>query len=75
MVLSATKTAIIEMAVAAAITLVHRKEIRFTPQHGVGEIIADAVKRGCRHFLIGIGGSATNDGSIGMHFRHGFGDA
>ena len=39
----------------------------------VGEIIADAVKRGCRHFLIGIGGSATNDGGIGMLQALGFG--
>ena len=67
-IVSATKTAIIEMAVAAGITLVppQKKNPLHTTTYGVGEIIADAVKRGCRHFLIGIGGSATNDGGIGM---------
>ena len=61
-IVSATKTAIIEMAVAAGITLVppQKKNPLHTTTYGVGEIIADAVKRGCRHFLIGIGGSATN---------------
>ena len=34
--------------------------------YGVGEMIADALKRGCKNFMIGIGGSATNDGGIGM---------
>ena len=34
--------------------------------YGVGEMILDAVDRGCRKFLIGIGGSATNDCGIGM---------
>ena len=37
------------------------------------KLLADAVKRGCRHFLIGIGGSATNDGGIGMLQALGFG--
>ncbi|MCB5650167.1 glycerate kinase, partial [Bifidobacterium breve] len=37
-----------------------------TTTYGVGEIIADAITMGCRHFIIGIGGSATNDGGIGM---------
>ena len=62
-IVSATKTAIIEMAVAAGITLVppQKKNPLHTTTYGVGEIIADAVKRGCRHFLIGIGGSAKND--------------
>ena len=34
--------------------------------YGVGEMIKDAIERGCRKFIIGIGGSATNDGGIGM---------
>ena len=74
-IVSATKTAIIEMAVAAGITLVppQKKNPLHTTTYGVGEIIADAVKRGCRHFLIGIGGSATNDGGIGMLQALGFG--
>ena len=39
---------------------------RFTTTRGVGEMIRDAVGRGCREFVVGIGGSATNDGGIGM---------
>ena len=34
--------------------------------YGVGEVIKDAISKGCRHFIVGIGGSATNDGGIGM---------
>ena len=62
------KTAIIEMAGAAGITLV-QPELRNplnTTTYGVGEVIKDAIGKGCRHFIIGIGGSATNDGGIGM---------
>ncbi len=61
-------TAVIEMAEAAGITLVKREELdplRATT-YGVGQIIADAIKRGCRNFLVGIGGSATTDGGVGM---------
>ncbi len=62
-----TKTAIIEMAAAAGITLVpHDKRPLDATTYGVGELIKDALGRGCRHFIIGIGGSATNDGGIGM---------
>lgn len=62
------QTAIIEMAGAAGITLVP-EELRNplnTTTYGVGEVICDAIHKGCRHFIIGIGGSATNDGGIGM---------
>ena len=63
-----TKTAIIEMASAAGLTLLPEKDRNplHTTTHGVGEIILDAMKRGCRKFIIGIGGSATNDGGVGM---------
>ena len=37
-----------------------------TTTYGVGEVIKDAISKGCRNFIIGIGGSATNDGGIGM---------
>lgn len=62
------KTAIIEMAVACGITLLSKQEQdpSETTTYGVGEMIKDALKRGCRSFLIGIGGSATNDGGTGM---------
>lgn len=61
-------TAIIEMASAAGITLVP-PELRnpmHTTTYGVGEVIKDAITKNCRNFIIGIGGSATNDGGIGM---------
>lgn len=59
--------AIMEMASAAGIALVG-KDLRplETTTYGVGEMIRDAIERGCRKFLVGIGGSATNDGGIGM---------
>lgn len=63
-----TKTAIIEMASAAGLTLVPVKDRNplHTTTYGVGELILHAMERGCRNFIIGIGGSATNDGGAGM---------
>lgn len=60
--------AIIEMAAAAGITLIATEERNplHTTTYGVGEMIKDAISKGCRHFIIGIGGSATNDGGAGM---------
>ena len=61
-------TAVIEMAEAAGLTLV-KKELRNplnTTTYGVGELIAAAALEGCRDFIAGIGGSATNDGGLGM---------
>lgn len=68
-------TAIIEMSAAAGITLVEEQERNplKTTTYGVGEIIKDAIKKGCRHFIVGIGGSATNDGGIGMLQALGYG--
>ena len=68
------KTAIIEMASAAGITLVPYKKRNplHTTTFGVGEMIADALQKGCRHFIIGIGGSATNDCGVGMLQALGF---
>ena len=61
-------TAVMEMASAAGITLVPEGEKNplLATSYGVGEMINDALQRGCRNFIIGIGGSATNDGGIGM---------
>ncbi|MCI6654115.1 MAG: glycerate kinase [Clostridium sp.] len=59
-------TAVMEMASAAGLTLVDEKNPMLATTFGVGEMIADAVKRGCENIIIGIGGSATNDGGIGM---------
>lgn len=70
-----TKTAIIEMSGAAGITQVSGKEKNplHTTTYGVGEVIRHAIGEGCRNFIIGIGGSATNDGGIGMLQALGFG--
>ncbi|MFR9062880.1 MAG: glycerate kinase [[Clostridium] scindens] len=72
--LEETKTAIIEMASAAGITLVptDRQDPLSATTYGVGEMINDAITKGCRNFIIGIGGSATNDGGIGMLKALGF---
>ncbi len=66
--LADTKTAVLEMASAAGITLVPdaQKDPLRASTFGVGELILHAVQKGCRNFIIGIGGSATNDGGIGM---------
>ena len=63
------------MSGAAGITLISSNERNplATTTYGVGEVIRDAVGRGCRHFVVGIGGSATNDGGIGMLQALGFG--
>lgn len=63
-----SKTAVMEMSQAAGITLVpaERRNPLYTTTYGVGEMIIDAIKSGCRRFIMGIGGSATNDGGIGM---------
>ena len=73
-ILKNTDTAVIEMAAAAGITLIQDKERNplNTTTYGVGEIIKDAIERGCRKFIIGIGGSATNDGGVGMLTALGF---
>lgn len=69
------KTAVIEMSGAAGITLVpeEKRNPLHTTTFGVGEVIKDAISQGCRHFIVGIGGSATNDGGIGMLQALGFG--
>jgi len=67
-------TAIIEMSGAAGITLVPeaKRNPLHTTTYGVGEVIKDAIFKGCRKFVIGIGGSATNDGGVGMLMALGY---
>jgi glycerate kinase len=62
------QTAVIEMAAASGLMLVDpaRRNPLITTTYGVGELIYAALNRGARHFIIGIGGSATNDGGAGM---------
>ena len=61
-------TAVIEMAEAAGLPLVpaEKRNPMNTTTYGVGEMILHALDEGCRNFIIGIGGSATNDGGTGM---------
>ncbi len=67
-IIEETRTAIIEMSGAAGITLVSKEKRNplHTTTYGVGEMMKDAMDKGCRRFLVGIGGSATNDGGVGM---------
>src|SRR6266571_3115105 len=62
------RTAALEMAAAAGLPLVppDKRDPRITTTYGVGELIRAALDRGSRRFIIGIGGSATNDGGAGM---------
>ena len=62
------KTAVIEMAEASGLPLVHGREKNplKTTTFGTGQLILDAIKRGAKKIIIGIGGSATNDGGVGM---------
>lgn len=66
--------AIMEMAKASGLPLLRSSERNpmNTTTYGVGEMILDAIHQGCREFIIGIGGSATNDGGIGMLQALGF---
>lgn len=61
-------TAVIEMAASSGLPLVppERRDPRVTTTRGVGELIRAALDEGCTRFIIGIGGSATNDGGAGM---------
>ena len=62
------QTAIIEMAQASGLTLVpeDKQDIMKATTFGTGQLILDAINRGVRKIYIGIGGSATNDGGMGM---------
>ena len=73
--LEKSKTAILEMSAAAGITLVPREQLdpMKATTYGVGEMIKDAILKGCRRFIVGIGGSATNDGGVGMLQALGYG--
>lgn len=67
-ILDDSRTAVMEMAEASGITLVKQEDLNplKATTYGVGEMILDAIKRGCRKFIIGIGGSATSEGGVGM---------
>lgn len=67
-IISDGRIAVIEMADAAGLTMVPmalRNPLN-TTTYGLGELIVQAMDNGCREFIIGIGGSATNDAGLGM---------
>lgn len=61
-------TAVIEMAAASGLTLLRKEERNplETTSYGTGQLIAHALEKGCERIILGLGGSATNDGGIGM---------
>ena len=65
---AAEELAIIEIAAAAGIDLVAvpDRDPRVASSFGVGQLVADALDRGARRFIVGLGGSVTNDGGAGM---------
>jgi glycerate kinase len=69
-----SKTAVIEMATAAGLTLIEEQDRNplYTTTYGVGQLILDAMDKGCRKFIFGIGGSATNAAGVGMLRALGF---
>lgn len=67
-------TAVIEVAQACGLPLISadQRNLLLSTTYGVGELILDAIDRGCMEFVIGLGGSATNDAGIGMLQALGF---
>jgi len=67
-ILDDKKTAVIEMAAASGLPLLSDEEKNpfLTSTYGTGQLILDALEKGCSRIILGLGGSATNDGGIGM---------
>jgi len=67
-VLTDNNIAVIDIAAAAGLTLIapEQRNPLNTTTYGVGQMIDNAIRRGCREFIIGLGGSATVDGGVGM---------
>lgn len=65
---SGVKAAIMDMASASGLTLVPeaKRDVFHSSTFGTGEMMLDAIQRGCRHIYLGLGGSATSDGGMGM---------
>lgn len=62
------KIGVIEMSAASGLPLLGEKERNpmKTSTYGTGEMIVDAINRGCKKIILGLGGSATNDGGLGV---------
>ena len=73
-ILEDRRTAVIEMSAASGLPLLQPSERNpmKTSTYGTGEMICDALNKGCRKFLVGIGGSATNDAGMGVLAALGF---
>ncbi len=67
-ILADGQTAVIEMAAASGLVLVpqDKRNPWYTTTYGTGQLFIDALNKGCRKFIIGLGGSATNDGGSGF---------
>lgn len=67
-VLTESETAVIEMAQASGLPMVprHERNPLLATTYGTGQLMKDALDRGCKRMIIGIGGSATNDGGVGV---------
>ncbi len=61
-------TAVIEIAKASGLTLLSSEERNpmVATSYGTGQLVVDAVRKGCKHIIVGLGGSATSDCGIGM---------
>ena len=68
-------TAVVEMAQAAGLPLAYPPDPLGATTYGVGQLVADAGRRGAKHILLGLGGSATTDGGCGMAAALGVGFA
>ena len=62
------ETAVVEMAQASGLTLLAKEERNpmVATTYGTGLLVADAVRKGARHIIVGLGGSATSDAGMGM---------
>ncbi len=67
-------TAVIEMSSASGLTLIpsEKRDPSIATSYGTGDLIKDAISKGVREFIIGLGGSATNDAGLGMLRSLGF---
>ena len=61
-------TAVIEIAKASGLTLLKPEECNpmAATSYGTGQLVVDAIRKGCKHIIVGLGGSATSDSGIGM---------
>ncbi|CAN7349891.1 glycerate kinase [Paenibacillus sp. LjRoot153] len=67
-ILHAGKVGVVELASASGLELLAKEDLDplYTTTYGTGELIRHALDAGCRHFILAIGGSATNDGGAGI---------